>query len=54
MPTAKIAAELAISHSLPTRNATAAPMIEQATAPTISEAIGANSEFDQRGADIGR
>ncbi len=44
MPAAKIAIEMAISHSLPTRNATATPMIEQATAPTTSEATGANSD----------
>ena len=44
MPTARIAIELAMIQSSPTRSATAAPMIEQATAPTISEAIGANSD----------
>ena len=44
MPTAKIATEFARIHSLPTRNATAAPVIEQAIAPTISDAIGANSD----------
>src|SRR5690348_16438343 len=44
MPTARIASELPMIHLSPTRNATAAPMIEQATAPTISDAIGANSD----------
>ncbi len=44
MPTARIAAELAISQLSPTRIATAAPMIDMATAPTISETIGANSD----------
>ena len=44
MPTAKIATEFAMIQSSPTRSATAAPMIEQAMAPTISDAIGANSD----------
>ena len=44
MPTAKIATEVAMMPESPTRNATAAPMIEQAMAPTISDAIGANSD----------
>ena len=52
MPTAKIAIELAISQSLPTRNATAMPMIEQATAPTTSEAMGAKQQLDQRGTNF--
>src|SRR5262245_38517668 len=44
MPTARIATELAMIHWSPTRIATAAPTIEQATAPRISEAIGAKSD----------
>ena len=50
MPTARIATEFAMIHWSPTRSATAAPTMEQATAPRISEAIGAKSELDQRSA----
>src|SRR5262245_49359288 len=44
MPTARIATEFAMIHASPTRNATVAPTMEHATAPTISDAIGANSD----------
>src|ERR1017187_10329964 len=44
MPIARIAIESAMIQGSPTRNATSAPTIAQATAPTISDAIGANSD----------
>jgi hypothetical protein len=44
MPTARIAIEFAMIHASPTRRATVAPTMEHATAPTSSDAIGANSD----------
>src|SRR5262245_40519213 len=44
MPNARIAIELAMIHASPTRRATVAPTMEHAAAPTISDAIGANSD----------
>ena len=52
MPTAKIATDVTVIEGSPARNATASPTIEQATAPTIRDAIGVNS--DSFSAEIGR
>ncbi len=45
MPTAKIAAEVAMIPRLLTLNATAMPMIEQLIAPIVSDEIGANNDL---------